>query len=515
MAYAGPVWHYGESKTTNMIWCQQPTKKKKKKKRNKAYRFLLFYREFQLTNFSRKKKKENKTTTERYISHLCEFAMDSRRFIFFGGQGSRLLSSSSPSVCLSNNENASNVNLFMSACHAAFLQEALRSRSHGPVPLWAQFSLPAHPEALLKIPTEYCDNPIFQGVCLCVNQLRTYLVSNPDIAIDTQSVTGGFCSGMIPAVVLSSSTTLDDFIRHSTEAVRLAYWIGFRAGELSEQIGGEEWQRHPWAVSVFKPDKEQLEQAIASFNTRVSGKSGVCMASRLGQASFSVVGPGHLLKQFQEQCHSLGWHSERVFVHALYHGNVLGMSAMEKVLQDVKREGIVFPSTNDLKKPLLSCRDGHLLKPSPTRLLDYILQIILVDPIDLCAIWSGLTEVVQSSSSDWIIMTIGPGANGLLSIVSRDFPQLTKELLVDLPGLEKDQSQSGFAIVGMSVNLPGGSSKEEFWSTLENGLNTVDEVSLASIITPQTKTRMVFINQSNRFPAVGSRQNRIKAVRIV
>lgn len=430
----------------------------------------LFYRKFQLTSFP-------KTITERYISHLHEFTMDSRRFIFFGGQGSRLLYSGRPSVCFPNNGSGSNVSLLMSACHAAFLQEVLRSRSHGPVPPWAQFRPPAQPEALLTIPTEYCDNPIFQGVSLCVSQLRTYLASDPDLVMHTQSVAGGFCSGMLPAVVLASSTTIDDFIQHSTEAVRLAYWIGFRATELSERIEGEEWQRHPWALSVFRTDKEQLEQVIATFNTRVSGESGVCMASRLGQTSFTVAGPGHLLKQFQEQCHRLGWHSERVLVHALYHGSVLGISVLEKVFQDVEREGIVFPSTSDLKKPLLSCRDGRLLESSPTRLLDYILRIILVDSIDLYATWSGLIEVVRSSSSDWIVMAVGPGANGLLGIVSRDLPHPPKASLMDLSGLEQDQSESAFAIMGMSVNLPGGSSKEEFWSTLENGLNTVDEVS--------------------------------------
>lgn len=207
MAYAGPIWHYGK---------RGRVPKRLIAKKQQRLRIPCFIESFNLQAF----RKQSQNGTSVTFTNL-PWTQDG--LSFFGGQGSRLLYSGRPSVCFPNNGSGSNVSLLMSACHAAFLQEVLRSRSHGPVPPWAQFRPPAQPEALLTIPTEYCDNPIFQGVSLCVSQLRTYLASDPDLVMHTQSVAGGFCSGMLPAVVLASSTTIDDFIQHSTEAVRLAY----------------------------------------------------------------------------------------------------------------------------------------------------------------------------------------------------------------------------------------------------------------------------------------------------
>ena len=60
MAYAGPVWHYGERKTTNRIWVQQPTKKKKKKREIKPTDFYCSIESFSLQTSRERKRKKTK-----------------------------------------------------------------------------------------------------------------------------------------------------------------------------------------------------------------------------------------------------------------------------------------------------------------------------------------------------------------------------------------------------------------------------------------------------------------------
>lgn len=409
--------------------------------------------------------------------------MDSKRLIFFGGQGSRSLSASRPALRTDSQKASPVVSLLLSSCHAAFLGEVIRAQSQGNSPIWANFDVSSSPNFLLTLPLALSDNPIFQGVCLCVNQLVAYLQYDPTLEGLKKAIPIGFCSGMLPAVVLACSNTTEEYIRFSAEAVRLAYWIGYRAAELSQQLSSEDWQSLPWAISVSGKEEERIKVDVHDFNNAVPEASQIRVASRFGKASFSLVGPGHALETFRSHNSSAPFTAEPVYVHALYHGGRKAQNALNKVLEDAKSGDISFPQSLAMKRAIWSCHDASRVDAATltsTSLLEYTLRLILLDTADLYSTWLSITNDIASSNNDWEIVTVGPGSNALLASVCKDVSQPVRSRWIDIQGAIQgaDLPQNdGFAIVGMSVNFPLGAGKDEFWKTIEVGLNAAQEVS--------------------------------------
>lgn len=409
--------------------------------------------------------------------------MDSKRIIFFGGQGSRLLCSSRPVSRTHEQHESSVVSLLLSTCHAAFLREAIQAQSQS-TPTWAKLDTAISPESLLTVPHTHSDNPILHGVCLCVNQLVGYLEYDNTLEKLKQAIPIGFCSGMLPAMVLACSNTVEEYIKFSGEAVRLAYWIGYRAAELSQGLSGKSDKAQLWGLSLSGKDRETVERNVQSFNSNVPESSHIRLASRFGKTAFSIVGPGHALEAFRSLNVSASCKAEEVHVHALYHGGDKGLTALSNVLEDVRRRDISFPPLAAMNRPIWSCENESLVGASTlgsTSPLEYTLRLILVDKSDLYSTWLSAVDTVTSSGKDWEIITVGPGSNALLASVCRDVVRPANTIWIDVPGgqsrgaAELRQSDS-FAIVGMSVNFPLGEGKEGFWEMLEQGLNAATQV---------------------------------------
>lgn len=401
--------------------------------------------------------------------------MESRQIVFYGGQGARSLFSTkeeqTPSTVVS---------LLLSTCYSAFLREVIRAQKEDAP--WAGFVPPANPECLLSVPSKYSDNPILHSVCLCVNQLAAYFRYDPTLEKQRYSIPAGFCAGMLPAMVLAYSETSDDYIHFGGEAVRLAYWIGYRAAEISHAISGNDWQTLPWALSVSNIDKETLEREVDDFNSKNGQSLPIRVGSRLGKASFSLVGPGKLLDRFRS-CITEPCTSEPIHVYALYHGGEDTTSALEKVLADAKRANIDFMSSAAMKRPIWSCYNAQLLDPANLEALSPLettIPLIMAEAADLYSTWGSMVHAMVSSNLDWDIVTVGPGSNALLALVCRDIPRPTRTKLIDLSPVLRDKDTSnieeGYAVVGMSVNFPSGADRYSFWKMLEQGLNAVEQV---------------------------------------
>ncbi|KAL4890075.1 beta-ketoacyl synthase [Aspergillus ambiguus] len=279
-------------------------------------------------------------------------------------------------------------------------------------------------------------------------------------------------------MVLACSNTVEEYITLSGEAVRLAFWIGYRAAELSQDISRSSKARS-WALSVFGKDKETVESDIHSFNGKISEQSQIRLASRFGKASFSIVGPGHALEAFRSQHVFAPCSAEEVPVHALYHGGDTGLNALGNVLEDVKKGNIIFPPLIALKRPIWSCNAACLVDASTlaaTSPLEYILRLILVDTADLYTTWLSVVDTISSSDEDWEIVTVGPGSKALLASVCKDISRPARTIWTDVSGPFQRVPTDGFAIVGMSVNFPMGAGKDAFWRRLEHGLNEVQEI---------------------------------------
>ncbi|EED12747.1 polyketide synthase, putative [Talaromyces stipitatus ATCC 10500] len=411
--------------------------------------------------------------------------MASQQVIFFGGQGGRSSGYAPSTITLKGNENSHCLTLLLSACHSIFLEEAFKARKGSNAPAWARFDVFPSPERLLVLSPEESTNPILQGVSLCLNQLLTYLNYDCDLQNPEPVAIMGFCSGMLPAVVVACSESLDEYIAYSKEAIRAAFWVGYRAAELSSNIGGRQWNELPWAMSVSGKTREVLMEEIVIFNQtskKTTAHEVIILANIFGEKGFSIVGPGYLLEQFRSRYHSENTAFALIPVHALYHAGENSASALEAVLTDLNTDRCAFPSRDKLKRPLWSCHNGGILNaagPDQNSLLQCILTCILVEQADLLTTWNNMVKEMELSNSSWSAITIGDGARALLSTVNKDVHSSSKHSFIDLPRLPMNSNSGScneFAVVGMSVNFPSGLGKAQFWNMLELGLNAAQEI---------------------------------------
>ena len=412
---------------------------------------------------------------------------------FFGGQGSKSLFSETDTLRrLDATASSHAVDLLLSSCHSAILGELLHFKNSGKAPAWTIdmeicFQTPTD---ILSVPNHLRNNPIAEGIVLCIQQLVDFLMINEMRPHDT-TWTGiaGFCSGSIPAVAAACSRSVPEYICQSKEATRLAFWVGLRAEELAAELGGEDWQQQPWSLAITGVNKDKVEFLVKKFNAEVL-KTETRMALKISTVSaaesVAIVGKPHLLAEFRS--HYLPEHasSRSIQVYALYHGGEQAFSALHNVLRDIETRRISLgPPFSDLKMPLWSSQDGTIALPglgTPYYLLEYILRGILVDTAHWTLTWSNILQLASTYDGIKLSVTgVGPGAHQFLMGSYRSLDEEEKETLEIFPPFERPPGQcrdDGFAIIGMSLKFPLGLDKEQLWKSLENGLNSVQEVSM-------------------------------------
>jgi hypothetical protein len=414
---------------------------------------------------------------------------------FFGGQGSKSLFSETEALRRREAAASSHgAKILLASCHAAVLSESLHLRNSGKAPAWTtdMESCFETPTNLLSVPNHLRKNPLVEGVVLCVQQLVDFLLIN-ETCPQNSTWTGiaGFCSGSIPAIAAACSRSVPEYICQSKEAVRLAFWVGLRAGELAAELGGEDWQQQPWSLAISGVTRDEVNVLVNQFNAAVT-KTTKNVALRISTVtstdSVAIVGQSHLLEEFRSQHLPKHASCRSVQVYALYHGGEQGFSALHKVLRDVEARTVSLgPPFSDLQMPLWSSQDGSIVLPdSGTRdcLLEYTLRGILIEPAHWTQAWSSMLQVASTNNGSKLSVTgVGPGAHQFLMSSYRSLDDGDKNIIEILSPFDRSPDQDGvegFAIVGMSLNFPLGSDKEQLWKSLESGLNAVQEVSLAS-----------------------------------
>ncbi|KAL4915855.1 hypothetical protein BDW62DRAFT_203307 [Aspergillus aurantiobrunneus] len=391
------------------------------------------------------------------------------RVAFFGGQGSRTVFASETSATAIRQSKSHTGGRLLSTCYDAFAQELSDARNHEKRQnsLLLELTELTTPESLLSPPATHQTNPIIQGISLLLQQVLSYCHSAEMSNIQPHSLQEpasewdevvGFCSGVLPALVLATSRSIEDLIQGSEHAVRLAFWIGYRVALLCEERAGAQWRASPWSVAVSGLKEEDVTQ----FNSEHANDM-VCFSARISPCIATITGSPASLDKFMASSQSSG---DRVPVHGWYHGGDATESVAQAVLQDVGRRSISFPAREALHIPLRSPVNGRLItEPGQTTLAETAVRTILTHSLDWQKTWETLSADAKTE-----IHVFGPHSRSFFSARSRD----TK--VVDHSSLDAPKPQADIAIVGMSVNFPSAKDKESLWQTLEQGINTVQTI---------------------------------------
>ena len=252
--------------------------------------FLLRVDVFLSTALGRSHNAKYRANERSMLCLSCGQAMDAPLDVFlFAGQGTVALDSHFVRRRALADAASHSGALLLSACHAAFCAE-LSSLS----PLEADavdvhISDFATPPDLLLLPSkdQYLHNPVTCGpVLFLVQVLRclAHLESQPPASAPAASGLVarhfhalGFSSGILPACVLSASTTTLEYLAHSLQVFRLSFWIGVRAQlhRVSVLAAGSPppSDSKSWTLMVFRTDAGAAAQAIIKYQHTVSTPS--------------------------------------------------------------------------------------------------------------------------------------------------------------------------------------------------------------------------------------------------
>ena len=165
--------------------------------------------------------------------HAPSASAEPHRVVLFGGQGSQsLFSPLSAKLTEQVTNSSAAAAILLSRCHAAFLEDISSlyttvRKTSGIDPIHFHNS-----KDIITPREQYHTHGVIQATTICLYQLLHYLAEAERLNASFSSTfcrlleTTGFCSGMIPAIVVASSKTEEEFQRFGVEAFRLAFWIG-------------------------------------------------------------------------------------------------------------------------------------------------------------------------------------------------------------------------------------------------------------------------------------------------
>jgi malonyl CoA-acyl carrier protein transacylase len=198
--------------------------------------------------------------------------MAARDAILFAGQGSTTIFDQGLSDDLAKFVTSSpKASAFLADCLGALRSEIQSLQDQPDVPLrdalLANFPTPlslAHPSTVLKA------DPIVQSISLYIHQMLEYMhyaSIKQNQGVEMAEATG-FCSGMIAAVVASSSPLRLDsrFFVFAVEAFRLAFWVGLRVAQRSGTQGHTQPEDAPWSLVVSGCDLAEITELISAYN---------------------------------------------------------------------------------------------------------------------------------------------------------------------------------------------------------------------------------------------------------
>jgi len=191
----------------------------------------------------------------------------SQSIILFAGQGSSL--SFDDNGILSTSKAAAR---FIETCHESLLAEFRSLDPTERLALEEIIGLFPSPSSLIKPAVE--DHPVIQGISLYVHQILSFFqyARDPRAALSKISESAGFCSGILPAVIVSLCPDPEsaDFLQSAVAGFRLAFWTGFRVSVFCRSLAGDNARKFPWSLTIQGLSVSELEEVLTAYNQSVS-----------------------------------------------------------------------------------------------------------------------------------------------------------------------------------------------------------------------------------------------------
>jgi hypothetical protein len=134
------------------------------------------------------------------------------------------------------------------------------------------------PESLLELPRRTPHNAIVGNVHLYLVQILRYVAQfDTCVALETSADVGilGFSTGMLAATVIACASTIPNFIAHSTEAFRLAFWTGLRAQQYANRahpyIESSDPKSASWTLVIVGPTRSEIQEVVDQYNEEKVG----------------------------------------------------------------------------------------------------------------------------------------------------------------------------------------------------------------------------------------------------
>lgn len=175
----------------------------------------------------------------------------------------------------------------LSACHQSFITELSTLGLHDLEVADVNLADFSEPSVLITFPdVRYRSNPAISSPTLFLFQALRYLAFIEDVGKTTGSVTPftdilqrnaengtgilGFSFGVLPAVVVGTSSNSSTFIARAVEAYRLAVWIGVRTQAYRRQLLSTAPLDHdpclPWGLVLTGLTRDAIDSAVHVFN---------------------------------------------------------------------------------------------------------------------------------------------------------------------------------------------------------------------------------------------------------
>lgn len=201
--------------------------------------------------------------------------------LVFCGQGSLAANTSEKCTLALDDAESTSGTILLNACFHAFRVEISKFTLDEKRLIGITESHFHSPRSLLASPI--FNNSVISGSSLFLSQTLRYLSvveSSPDFAESNAPFSGflvnssigvaGFSSGILPAIVVGSSSNVTEFISRSVEVYRLVLWIGFRCqiyrATVLDTIGTDRYRDSPWSLVFLGLNKESAEQALTKFH---------------------------------------------------------------------------------------------------------------------------------------------------------------------------------------------------------------------------------------------------------